>query len=133
MKAWRTKPSAKTANKMRLERIRSERPFEWQAQKYRSYHCIPISASQLEGLWNAQGGRCALTGRTLDIHSAQLDHKHPLSRGGSAELSNLRWLCKEANYAKHNLTDEEFFRLCSDVGEFIGRAALAYLGLCSAA
>ena len=77
------------------------------------------AAADLAGIWKAQRGRCALTGRRLD-RSAQLDHKIPKARGGGDEAANLQWLCAEANLAKRDLTDEEFAALCSDVMGWIG-------------
>jgi 5-methylcytosine-specific restriction endonuclease McrA len=53
--------------------------------------------------------------------TAQLDHILPRAKGGGDHISNLRWLCPEANYAKRDLTDEEFFALCGDVIIRIGR------------
>jgi len=77
------------------------------------------SAADLSKLWKAQRGCCALTGRRLD-RSAQLDHKIPRARGGIDVLSNLQWLCEEANLAKRDLTDAEFIALCGDVMRWIG-------------
>jgi 5-methylcytosine-specific restriction endonuclease McrA len=78
------------------------------------------TARELATLWKAQRGRCALTGRRLD-RSAQLDHKTAKARGGGDEITNLQWLCEEANLAKRALTDAEFITLCSDVMAWIGR------------
>jgi 5-methylcytosine-specific restriction endonuclease McrA len=72
--------------------------------------CIGIAQ-----LWKKQRGICPLTGRRLNRESAQLDHIVPLRRGGSDALANLRWVHRDANYAKRDLLDEEFFSLCSDV------------------
>lgn len=77
------------------------------------------SATDLARLWKQQRGRCAITGRRL-TRSAQLDHIMPRAKGGGDQISNLRWLCKEANLAKRDLTDDEFFALCGDVMRFIG-------------
>lgn len=77
------------------------------------------TARDLWALWHKQKGRCALTGRRLD-RSAQLDHILPLARGGSDNIKNLQWLCREANLAKRELTDAEFANLCADVMRWIG-------------
>lgn len=69
---------------------------------------------EIAALWRIQRGVCALTGRKLD-RTAHLDHKVPKARGGPDELSNLQWLCQEANLAKRAMTDTEFHQLCSDV------------------
>ena len=83
------------------------------------------TARQLARLWRNQKGRCALTGRRLD-RTAHLDHIVPLARGGGHEVSNLRWLCHEANLAKRALSDEQFFALCVDVAQ--GLPCMAWIG-----
>lgn len=71
------------------------------------------TAWELSKLWRAQKGKCSLTGRPLD-RSAQLDHIKAKARGGDDSVSNLRWLCKEANLARRELDDHEFLSLCAD-------------------
>lgn len=77
------------------------------------------NAKELALLWRSQKGLCALTGRKLD-RTAQLDHKHPKARGGGDQISNLQWLCEDANLAKRALTDKEFIALCGDVMRWLG-------------
>ena len=79
-----------------------------------------IGPQDLAAIWRRQKGLCALTGRKMD-RSAQVDHILPKARGGSDDLSNLQWVCKEANIAKRHMTDAEFVALCSDVMNWIGR------------
>lgn len=81
----------------------------------------PERASHIElaRLWKAQRGLCALTGRRLD-RAAELDHILPRVRGGRDDIANLRWVCREVNLAKRDLTDAEFFALCGDVMRWIG-------------
>jgi hypothetical protein len=86
------------------------RRFFWM----RSFKLKGITARDLASIWRRQRGLCALTGRKLD-RSAQIDHKLPKARGGTDELGNLQWLCKEVNLAKRALTDEEFTALCGEV------------------
>jgi 5-methylcytosine-specific restriction endonuclease McrA len=38
----------------------------------------------------------------------EIDHKHPLSKGGEHTLENLQMLCLDCNRSKHDMTDEEF-------------------------
>lgn len=95
------------------------RRFFWgRAMKLRGSH--RATASDLASIWKQQRGRCALTGRRLD-RSAQLDHIVARARGGSDSKSNLRWLCRDANLARRELSDEEFVRLCEDVMAWIGK------------
>lgn len=41
-------------------------------------------------------------------HRLSLDHKTPLSRGGSNWIENLQWLCVSCNSKKRTRTDEEY-------------------------
>lgn len=79
-----------------------------------------VTAKDLASLWKRQRGLCALTGRRLD-RTAQLDHITAKARGGTDDLSNLRWLCKVANLALRELSDAEFLELCADCISFAGR------------
>lgn len=105
----------------RIGRMQVEQPFRWRAQLLTRNLGRPVTEAELRALWDAQDGRCALTGQLLDIHSADLDHIVPRSRGGSNEPSNLRWLTRTANQAKGNMLDGEFLALCAQVAEHIGR------------
>lgn len=75
------------------------------------------SASYLElaTLWKTQRGRCVMTDRILTRENAHLDHIVPLVRGGWSTISNLRWVHKDFNYAKRDLSDADFLDLCKDV------------------
>lgn len=72
------------------------------------------SGADISRLWKAQRGKCALTGRSLD-RTAQLDHIHPKAKGGTDLITNLRWVCAEANLAKRDMTDRELIELCEDI------------------
>ena len=90
------------------------RLFWTRALKFRG-----INAFDLASLWKKQRGLCALTGRKLD-RTAQVDHKLPLARGGTDELTNLQWTTAETNRSKRDLTDAEFLALCQDAVRWIG-------------
>jgi hypothetical protein len=77
-----------------------------------------IICSALSRAWYNQRGRCAYTGRKLD-RTAQVDHKTPVSRGGTNDPSNLHWVCAEANWVKQDKTHEEFIALCADITAYI--------------
>ena len=62
--------------------------------------------------------KCYLTGRSIDLsdgRSYHLDHIVPISKGGDNSLDNCEIACKEANQAKHNLSKDEFIKLCQEV------------------
>lgn len=71
--------------------------------------------SALVAMVESQQHRCALSGIKIEPDNANLDHKTPLSRGGTDELENLQWLDKEVNRAKGAMTNEEFISLCRRV------------------
>ena len=66
-------------------------------------------------LLEIQGHLCALSGIRLDIDNAELDHKIPVARGGTNDLSNLQWIHKEINRAKGTMTNDEFIEVCAMV------------------
>lgn len=87
-----------------------------QALKIRAKNKAEVATiAEVSRLWKQQHGVCPLSGRRLDRANAQLDHIVPLTRGGSDLKENLRWVHRDVNYAKRDLFDADFFRLCSDV------------------
>lgn len=107
----------------RAIRRRHRNFFSWRAEGFRG-HCGPITAQQLAHLWRKQRGLCALTGRRLD-RSAELDHINPRANGGLHDLDNLQWVTREANRAKRDLSETEFYALCRDVIRWIGERIMA--------
>lgn len=73
------------------------------------------TVAEISRLWKKQRGVCTVTGRRLNKQNAQLDHIIPLKQGGSDLVENLRWVHRDVNYAKRDLLDEDFYRLCLDV------------------
>ena len=81
-----------------------------------------FTADELSERFEAQEGRCYYCGRLLyasfdrDIH---VDHKTPLARGGSNEISNIALACSACNFSKGAKTEEEYLkyeesrRICS--------------------
>jgi 5-methylcytosine-specific restriction endonuclease McrA len=51
------------------------------------------------------GGRCAYCGSSGPL---VIEHRIPLSRGGSNDIGNILPACARCNDRKHRLTDEEF-------------------------
>jgi 5-methylcytosine-specific restriction endonuclease McrA len=107
------------ANKDKIrtqQKTKYDRRFFWA----RSHHLKGITARQLASLWKKQRGKCAYTGHKLN-RDAHVDHIIPRILGGSDELSNLQWVCPAVNYAKRDLTHEQFIDLCLDVTNWIGK------------
>ena len=74
-----------------------------------------VGRTRLKKLLADQGYKCALSGRQMTAKTASLDHKHPISRGGSNEPSNVQFVVDEVNLSKGTMTNEEFIILCLDV------------------
>lgn len=67
-------------------------------------------------IWEQQEGKCALTLESLTPgNGASLDHIVPTSNGGTHDPSNLRWVTREANRAKSDLSDDDFIAMCRKV------------------
>lgn len=59
---------------------------------------------------------CEMVGGYLSPNEKTLDHKIPLSRGGTNALSNLECVCRSCNTRKSALTDLEFKTLLAGEG-----------------
>ena len=71
---------------------------------------------ELKELIEKQNYKCALTGDTISFDdNIELDHIIPSSKKGLSELNNVRWVTKEANRLKQNLTDIELKELCKKI------------------
>ena len=71
---------------------------------------------ELKELIEKQNYKCALTGDIISFNdNIELDHILPTSRKGTNELSNVRWVTKQANRLKQNLTDIELKELCKKI------------------
>ena len=76
------------------------------------------SAEALVKLIEAQEYRCQLSGVLLKPSTASLDHKVPVSSGGSDELENLQWVSTEVNRAKGSMSQESFIAMCKRVASW---------------
>ena len=79
-------------------------------------------------LWDAQNGHCAITKvKLIPGHNASLDHIIPLSKGGTNERANLRWILLSINRAKADMTDQELLEMCQLVVRAQGNGNLLQL------
>lgn len=68
---------------------------------------------ELELLIGKQNYKCALTGDNISFNDdIELDHIIPTTRNGKNELSNVRWVTRQSNRLKNNLTDDELREIC---------------------
>ena len=81
----------------------------------RQGYAIPFTAEEfrqwlLQQFGGAEGGvtRCPYSTAPIDVYSCVIDHKIPLKRGGSPDLSNLVACSAKENDIKGQLTDAEY-------------------------
>lgn len=67
---------------------------------------IPVAMRQL--VHKKYGERCAYCGCPLAYKDMQVDHLHPLKKGGTDELENLMPACRSCNHYKESFTLEQF-------------------------
>lgn len=60
-------------------------------------------------------GHCYLCGEFVDFDSFEIEHKVPLSKGGTNELSNVFCACHCCNTIKHDIYPKEFFEKISQI------------------
>lgn len=66
-----------------------------------------------------QDHKCALTGADLTPDNVSLDHRIPVSKGGSNTIDNIQLVTHEANRAKNTMTNDEFAAMCKSVVEHL--------------
>jgi len=87
-------------------------------KRSKGYKLKPI---ELWGLLKRQRMLCGLTGRRLNRDNISLDHIIPLSKGGSNEPSNLRFVHIDANTFKMDMDDSDLLILAKDIVNRLGR------------
>lgn len=79
-----------------------------------------VTANDLEQMWAAQGGRCAVTGWAMTmvlgkgniITNVSIDR---IDSGGAYTKSNVQLVCRAANVAKSDLSQAVFTQMCIDI------------------
>jgi 5-methylcytosine-specific restriction endonuclease McrA len=70
-----------------------------------------FTADEINGLFEKQEGFCFYCGELLYAsfnRNLHIEHKIPLSRGGTSDISNIVLSCAKCNHSKGTKTDEEF-------------------------
>ncbi len=75
-----------------------------------------FNAELKQKLYDAQGGKCMFHGGRVTIDLMDIDHKNPLSRGGSNRTQNLQILCRTCNGRKGDKTNREFRQMYKATG-----------------
>lgn len=71
-------------------------------------------------------GHCGYCGCELEYKNMQVDHMHPLRRGGTDDFENLLPSCKSCNHYKSTLTVEEFRGYLGRILNRLKRDSVAY-------
>jgi hypothetical protein len=108
-KTW---PDRRETMKEYRAKVKAKRFFHCRAIAFNNHCKVKFAARDLASIWKRQRGFCALTGWKLTRENSHLDHIIPVGRGGTHELSNLRWTVNVVNQAKRALLDHEFIQLC---------------------
>ncbi len=91
--------------------------FEEEKPKNKRVSLDPLYKKALtDELIKKQKGRCMYCGSKVRRDLFDLDHKNPVSRGGSNRKSNFQLLCRTCNTRKGALTDREFRRKYKSAG-----------------
>lgn len=72
-----------------------------------------FTAADIKRIYADQEGRCYYCSTPLN-GSYQIDHKHPLSKGGSHYPSNLCCACTPCNRRKHAMTEAEYHAIIAE-------------------
>jgi hypothetical protein len=87
------------------------RSLHWSAKK-RNLE-FAINAEYLWQLWLDQDGKCAYTGRQLELSgNASLDRRD--SKQGYIE-SNVQWVHANVNTLKWDMSEAEFYNICEEI------------------
>lgn len=65
----------------------------------------PITKAQRERIFKRDGNKCTVCGSTRNLH---IDHRVPISKGGTSDDDNLRLLCEKCNTTKGNKDDDSW-------------------------
>ena len=63
-------------------------------------------------------GRCALCGKPIEFKKMTVDHKTPLSKGGTNALDNLQPACRVCNFMKQDMLMEELVEQMREILRF---------------
>lgn len=85
-----------------------------------------ITEQDLENQWTKQNGKCIFTGKQLlkiftysyfksnDVN-ASLDR---IDSSKGYEVDNIQWVCKDINFAKLSLSNQDFIQMCKNIMDY---------------
>lgn len=107
----------RTRNRKKNNRLRTNRYFYHRAsivnRKLKTGH--RITARELWSIAKRQQLICPLTGRKLTIESISIDHIIPISKGGTNDPLNIRFVDYHANLALAHFGDAALIALAKDI------------------
>lgn len=74
-----------------------------------------FSVKERKSVYRKTHGHCYLCGKFVDFDSFEMDHKIPLSKGGTNELSNVFCACHCCNTIKHDIYYKNFMEKISQI------------------
>lgn len=85
--------------------------------RYANKRCLvgKVTPIDLFSIAKKQKLICPLTGEKITKSNISLDHILPISRGGTNDKHNLRFVTFTANTAKNSMTDLEFIDFCRKI------------------
>ena len=93
-----------------------QREREWQAIKKRRQQMRYISATKRNEVLERDGYRCVYCSADLHNEAVAIDHRVPVSAGGTNDIDNLQATCKTCNARKKDFTGPE-----SGIREYLDR------------
>jgi len=99
----------------KAKRHKQKRYFKYLSEILRRKYSIGIGAWDLWKIAKRQQLICPLTGRRLTRKNISIDHSVPKSRGGTNDISNLRFVDYHANLAKAMFSEDELLQLAKDI------------------
>lgn len=74
-----------------------------------------FSASDRKKIYQKTKGHCYLCGEFVDYDSFEIDHRIPLAKGGTNDLSNLFCSCHCCNHIKHDIYPTDFMEKITQI------------------
>ncbi len=109
---WRelNKPRLKDQQRAWRQRNKPKIRQRNKARRQRAGIILPIPQPLLDNKFRRQRGLCIYCGAILikGTFQCHLDHKTPLSRGGTHTIDNVHWTCQPCNDSKGSKTHDEF-------------------------
>jgi hypothetical protein len=113
---YKKRPSVREQRREYLRKYREEHPEKGKMVHHRrraleNGNGGSYTVEELNQLWHEQRGFCYYCGELLykTLNSVyHIEHKTPLSRGGTNDISNIVLSCAECNLRKGTKTDKEF-------------------------